>query len=99
MKEAVRLYRLAARKNYSRAQYLISEVYHKGKFFKKDYTQAERWYRFAQNVKYTSAYYGMALLNLDGLGVHKKRQGVIATVAAGVQPGPPHSTVRDRPHL
>jgi TPR repeat protein len=66
--------RKAAMKGDARSQYIIGAMYENGTWFKKDYTEARRWFLLASEQGYAQAEYELGLMHQFGLGVRQDRQ-------------------------
>jgi len=71
IKEAVKLWRLAADQGYAPAQYNLGNCFEKGRGVKRDFKEAVRLYRLAAAQNNTDAQYDLAFCYEKGRGVKK----------------------------
>ena len=70
-KEAVKWYRLAAKKNYAEAQYRLGLMYEKGKGVEKDPIEAFKWFELAANRGSAAAKFKIGNRYYYGIGVEQ----------------------------
>ncbi len=89
--EAVKLFRIAANKGNSQAQFNLGVSYANGIGVDEDFVEAAKWYEKAANQNNAEAQNNLAILYLDGKGVIKSPTEAVKWIRKAAEQGIPNA--------